>query len=119
MCQLTILRKYQYIFLFILIGIILGGNLIYAQNSDLSELSPTAHKSREHASEMPNFAKNALFQAQLIPFIGLNSEETVNPEKTLQEILIPEKELAIRQEAVCEFLESERPEKYLRAEICK
>lgn len=45
--------------------------------------------------------------------------EIQKSQKTLEEVLIPEEKLEIRREAVCSFLESERPEKFRRTEICR
>jgi len=110
------LRKHHYIFLFILIGAILSGNLAlggYFQDNG-----------RLRAKTL---SKPAQFQKYYVissyePFLGEspveNDFEPLNANSP-EYVFIPEKELKIRQEAICEFLESERPQKFKKTEICK
>jgi hypothetical protein len=110
------LTKNYYIFIFILIGAVLGGNLAFGgyfqDNGKLRAKTLT---------------KPAQFQKYYVissyePFLGEspveNDFEPLNANSP-EYVFIPEKELKIRQEAVCDFLESERPEKYSNAGICQ
>jgi hypothetical protein len=111
------LRKHYYIFLFIVIGAILSGNLAlggYFQDNGRLRVKTLTKPAQ--------FGKIALISSYE-PFLGDNPTESdlahITAKKSLEDILLPEKELAIRQEAVCDFLESERPEKYLKTNICQ
>lgn len=100
-------NKPYYIFLIILLGAILAGNLALGYQE----------KSTTTLNKRTTIAYNEFLLANQPTALNLPESDYTAispiPEKTLEEILLPEKDLEMRKNAVCDFIHSQNKENKL------